>query len=222
MEAWRSLRGAGFLHAVRDAHREATLRVFEGMDRAEGFTERSFGVGAFDVLASRLDAVLGLGGEGPAVAGAVRDDLNQSPGWRVGRYRMLLKRHTFGQVRRLRWDRDSPTKQAVARQAYADDAQLALPLGLPPGVSTADTPGIVTLVLAHSATDEPLDMELYLGRPRWNADGGDAWHWVRRLDDRALGADPRRKLDEATLPLWSDGSADVPMRRRRETSTETT
>ncbi|TDD15782.1 hypothetical protein E1287_41930 [Actinomadura sp. KC06] len=202
---WDELLAAGFLHALRDAHRDATLAVLGSLSRAAGFTERSYGVSAFDVLATWIDRVFE---DEPQV---VRDDLNGSPGWRYGPYRVLLKRHEFGNVRGIRWDRDSPTKQAVARQGYTEDPQLELPLGI-----QRDTPGVVTLVLAHSATDEPLEMELFLGRPRWNADGGTAWHWVKELDD-AIGPDPRRKLVERTMPLWDDGEADVPMRLRGET-----
>ncbi|MFI0406095.1 hypothetical protein [Actinomadura sp. 3N508] len=202
---WDELLAAGFLHALREAHRDATLAVLGSLSRAAGFTERSYGVSAFDVLATWIDRVFE---DEPQV---VRDDLNGSPGWRYGPYRVLLKRHEFGNVRGIRWDRDSPTKQAVARQGYVEDPQLELPLGI-----GRDTPGVVTLVLAHSATDEPLEMELFLGRPRWNADGGTAWHWVRQLDD-AIGPDPRRKLVERTMPLWDDGEADVPMRLRGET-----
>jgi hypothetical protein len=61
-------------------------------------------------------------------------------------------------------------------------------------------------------------MELFLGRPRWNADGGTAWHWEKQLDD-TLGPDPRRKLVERTMPLWDDKEDDVPMRLRGETKT---
>ncbi|WUH98814.1 hypothetical protein OHR68_35750 [Spirillospora sp. NBC_00431] len=216
---WDELLAAGSLHALREAHRDATLAVLGSLSRAAGFTERSYGVSSFDVLATWIDRVFE---DEPRV---VRDDLNGSPGWRfgpfrsarnavppqeAGAYRVLLKRHEFGNVRGIRWDRDSPTKQAVARQGYVEDPQLELPLGI-----QRDTPGVVTLVLAHSATDEPLEMELFLGRPRWNADGGAAWHWVKELDD-AIGPDPRRKLVERTMPLWDDGEADVPMRLRGE------
>lgn len=205
--AWDELLAAGFLHGVREAHREATLALFRGLSRSAGFKERTYGVGAFELLETHLDRVFGRGELGRHVA---RDDLNGSPGWRFERYRVLLKRHEFGNVRGIRWDRDSPTKQAVARQGYVEDPQLELPLGIP-----RDTPGVVTLVLAHSASEEPLEMELFLGRPRWNADGGTAWHWVKQIDD-TVGPDPRRKLVERTLPLWDD-HADVPMRLRGET-----
>ncbi|QKW33282.1 hypothetical protein HUT06_03925 [Actinomadura sp. NAK00032] len=211
--AWDELLAVGFLHAVREAHRDATVALFNALSRTAGFKERTYGVGAFETLASALDSVFGRGELGKYV---VRDDLNGSPGWRYGRYRVLLKRHEFGHVRAIRWDRASPTKQAVARQGYVEDPQLALPLGL----DVHDTPGVVTLVLAHSASEEPLEMELFLGRPRWNADGGTAWHWVKQVDD-TLGPDPRRKLVERTLPLWDDrdDQEDVPMRLRGETKT---
>ncbi|MQY05800.1 hypothetical protein [Actinomadura macrotermitis] len=208
-EAWEELRAAGFLHAAREAHTKATLAVFGGLSRGDGFTDRSFGFAAYDVLASQLDRVFAAGDR---LAGRVtRDDLNGSPGWRYGRYRVLLKRHEFGAVHAVRWDRDSPTKQAVARQSYAADPQLTLDVGLP---SAADTPGMTTLVLAHSASEDPLELELFLGLPRLNADGGPAWWWIERLADEALGPDPRRKLVESTLPLWTDDEADVPVRLR--------
>ncbi|CNE33441.1 Uncharacterised protein [Mycobacterium tuberculosis] len=209
--AWDELLAAGFLHGVREAHREATRALFNGLSREAGFKERTYGVGAFETLAHHLDRVFGRGELAKQV---VRDDLNGSPGWRYGRYRVLLKRHEFGNVRGIRWDRDSPTKQAVARQGYVEDPQLTLPLGL----DAHDTPGVVTLVLAHSATEDPFEMELFLGRPRWNADGGTAWHWVKQLDD-TIGPDPRRKLVERTMPLWDDKEDDVPMRLRGETKT---
>ncbi|WP_433332120.1 hypothetical protein [Spirillospora sp. CA-294931] len=216
-EAWDALRPVGFLHGLDEAHEKATLTVFDGLDRSAGFKERSFGYTAYDVLESQLDRVFGLG-DGPRPAGpVVRDDLNGSPGWRCGRFRVLLKRHEFGSVRSIRWDRGSATKQAVARQPFRDDAQLALDL---PGVPR-DTPGVVTLVLAHSATQEPLERELFLGRPRHNADGGPAWYWIEPLTTAALGPDPRRKLVEPTLPLWNDDEADVPVRLLRPTSIET-
>lgn len=217
-EAWDELLAAGFLHALREAHTEATLTVFGGLSRSAGFKERSFGTAAFDVLETQLDRVFRLGDaapdsteadDDPLVGEVARDDLNGSPGWRYGRYRVLTKRHRFGAVGAIRWDRDSYTKQAVARQDYPDDPQLTLDFDLD---APRHTPGVVTLVLAHSASEDPLEMELFLGRPRLNADGGPAWHWLRPLTDDTLGADPRRKIVQSTLPLWTDDEADVPMR----------
>lgn len=217
--AWDELLAAGFLHALREAHTEASLAVFGALSRSAGFKERSFGYTAFDVLESQLDRVFGVGEAAarpaagdPLARTVVRDDLNGSPGWRYGRYRVLLKRHEFGAVQAIRWDRDSPTKQAVARQEFPDDPQLTLDLGVDLRRAASD---VVTLVLAHSASEEPFEMELFLGRPRLNADGGPAWHWIRPLTDDTLGADPRRTPAQGTLPLWSDDEADVPMRLHR-------
>lgn len=210
-DAWDELLTAGVLHAMRQAHTEATLAVFGGLSRAAGFTDRSYGFASFDVLASQLDRVFAADG-----APVSRDDLNGSPGWRYGRFRMLLKRHEFGAVRAIRWDRDSPTKQTVAHQDFPDDPQLTLDLGvLRRRPSEART---VTLVLAHSASEEPLEMELFLGRPRLNNDGGPAWHWLRALTDETLGADPRRR--PAQPALWTDederaAESDVPLRLHR-------
>jgi hypothetical protein len=218
-DAWDDLLTTGFLHALREAHTEATLAVFGALSRTAGFKERSFGYTAFDVLESQLDRVFQVGDgttrpsdDQPFPRPVVRDDLNGSPGWRYGRYRILLKRHEFGAVHAIRWDRDSPTKQAVARQESPDDPQLTLDLGVD---LPRDTPDVVTLVLAHSASEEPLEMELFLGRPRMNDDGGPAWHWVRPLTDDTLGADPRRQPVQSTLPLWADDAADVPVRLHR-------
>ncbi|MEV0407734.1 hypothetical protein [Actinoallomurus sp. NPDC050550] len=217
-EAWGTLLKAGFLHALREAHTEATLAVFGAMSRAAGFKERSFGTGAFDVLETQLDRVFRVGDfapdpaeadEDPLAAMVTRHDLNGSPGWRYGRYRILLKRHRFGAARAIRWDRDSFTKQAVARQEFPDDPQLTLDLGVG---AVREMDDVVTLVLAHSATEEPLEMELFVGRPRLNADGGPAWHWLRQLTDDTLGADPRHAPVQSTLPLWTDDEADVPVR----------
>ncbi|RAY11223.1 hypothetical protein DPM19_31175 [Actinomadura craniellae] len=206
-EAWNTLHAAGILHAVWEAHEATTRTVFGALSRAEGFKERSFGYTAFDVLESRLDQVFGVGTAEPL---AVRDDLNGSPGWRHGPYRLLLRRYDLGAIDEIRWDKASPTKQAVAKQQFAEDPQLALDLGTPLRPATPDP---VTLVLAHSASEEPLELELFLGRPRFNDDGGRPWHWRSQVDRAALGPDPRRAV-EPTEPLWSDEEIPVPLRLR--------
>lgn len=247
-EVWEALAGPGFLHALRDAHEATTRIVFGRLSRSAGFKERSFGYTSFDVLESQLDRAFQLGGFAPPSPSpthhppstdaslpvgdplfgtVVRDNLNGSPGWRHGPYRVLLRRHEFGEVDGIRWDQASPTKQAVSKQDYPGDPQLALDIGdlRPPA---GDTPGPITLVLAHSASEEPLEMELFIGRPRFNADGGSPWWWRRALTRENLGPDPRRTAAEPTTPIWSDDEADVPLRlhpkdsKADETSTEAT
>jgi hypothetical protein len=224
-DVWSTLLDAGFLHALKDAHEETTLTVFGALSRAAGFKERSFGYTAYDVLESQLDHVfkLGTSAEGspadPLTGKVVRDNLNGSPGWRYGGYRILLKRHEFGAVDAIRWDQLSHTKQAVSRQGFGEDPQLALELDLP--APSSDTPGLTTLVLAHSASESPLQMELFFGRPRFNADGGSPWWWCRPLTRDTLGPDPRRvRPVEPMTPLWSDDEADVPLRLRGDLGTE--
>ncbi|SEG69611.1 hypothetical protein SAMN04489712_109101 [Thermomonospora echinospora] len=213
-DAWDTLLEAGFLHALRDAHEATTRIVLGALSRAAGFKDRSFGYTSFDVLESQLDQAFGIdpprrGAGGPLAGRVVRENLNGSPGWRLGAYRVLLKRHEFGAVDAIRWDQDSPTKQAVSRQDFPGDPQLTLDLGI--SVRPAAAP--VTLVLAHSATDEPIETELFIGRPRYNADAGSPWWWRRPLTAETLGPDPRR-IAEPTMPLWSDDTDGVPLRLR--------
>jgi hypothetical protein len=228
-EAWDVLADAGFLHALHDAHETATRIVFARLSRSAGFKDRSFGYTSFDVLESQLDRVFQLGAgpagtDDPLLGTVVRANLNGSPGWRYGSYRILLKRYDFGAVDGIRWDQASPTKQAVSKQDYADDPQLALDLGdhdAPAMPGETSTP--ITLVLAHSASEEPLELELFLGRPRFNADGGSPWWWRRALTRESLGADPRPARVEPTMPIWSEDEIDVPLRLRAaagETSSE--
>ena len=221
-QVWETLVESGFLHALREAHEAATRIVFGRLSRSAGFKDRSFGYTSFDVLESQLDRVFRLGAFGPADAGdpllgaVSRANLNGSPGWRYGPYRVLLKRHDFGAVDGIRWDKTSPTKQAVSKQEFAEDPQLALDLGEPVVLTPADTPETMTLVLAHSASEAPLETELYLGRPRFNADGGSPWWWRRALTRESLGADPRPARVEPTMPIWSEDDTDVPLRLRTQ------
>lgn len=210
---WGHLAAAGFLHALREAHETTTRIVFGRLSRSAGFKERSFGYTSYDVLESQLDRVLEQGL--PGGAAVARDNLNGSPGWRCGPYRVLLKRFDLGAVEDIRWDQASPTKQAVAKQEYAEDPQLALDIGV--AVPAGGAPEPLTLVLAHAASEEPLETELYLGRPRYNAGGGPAWWWRCELTRASLGADPRPRPAEPALPIWEpapDDAADVPVRLR--------
>ncbi len=244
-EVWEALGPSGFLHALREAHETASKIVVSRLSRSAGFKERSFGYTSFDVLESQLDRIFGLGshaaaGDDPLAGRVVRDNLNGSPGWRHGRYRVVLKRHALGAVHAIRWAESSRTKQAVARQEYAGDPQLAFDLGPPVSQPASELPEseppeseppawpeaaaggpgaeVVTLVLAHAASDEPFELELFLGRPRYNPDGQNPWWWLRPLDPAGLGPDPRRVPSPKPLPLWADGGdaeGDVDLRLRR-------
>jgi hypothetical protein len=133
-----------------------------------------------------------------------------------------LKRYDLGAVDTIRWHTLSATKQAVSRQEFPDDPQLTFDLGDVDERRSSDVPEIVTLVLAHSASEEPLEMELFVGRPRYNADGGAPWWWRVPLTRESLGLDPRRAVPEPTMPIWGDDEEDVPLRLRTlHRSTET-
>jgi hypothetical protein len=228
-EARDFLLHAGFLHDVRDAHEATTRIVFGSLSRSAGFKERSFGYTAYDVLESQLDRVFRTGAfaENDQETDAdrvpvTRDNLNGSPGWRCGPYRVLLKRYDLGAVDAIRWHTLSATKQAVSRQEFPDDPQLTFDLGDVDERQASDAPEIVTLVLAHSASEEPLEMELFVGRPRYNADGGSPWWWRVPLTRESLGLDPRRAVPEPAMPIWGDDEEDVPLRLRTpHRSTET-
>ncbi|MEU4516243.1 hypothetical protein AB0G05_42690 [Nonomuraea wenchangensis] len=215
-EAHEFLLRSGFLHDLQRAHEAATLIVFGALNRSDGFKDRSFGYTSFDVLESQLDRIFGIGTSsddqgrlGEDAEGVVRGNLNGSPGWRCGPYRVLLKHYDLGEVDTIRWDKLSATKQAVSRQEFRENPQLALNLsGLDREPEDLD---IVTLVLAHAASDEPLEMELFLGRPRYNADAGSPWWWRTALTRESLGPDPRTVHIGQTTPLWSDTDLDVPL-----------
>jgi hypothetical protein len=127
----------------------------------------------------------------PAVpAGLVRRaDLQGSPGWRVGRWRFLLVKTEFGNVDGYRWAPAGPVRQSVARQPQPDQLAFLLdsiPHGWitdPPeqdaggGLRETSQPPVV-LMVAHSGDRRTGERELYLGRSRWNGDGGPPWHWL--------------------------------------------
>jgi hypothetical protein len=116
----------------------------------------------------------------------IRRDLNGSPGWLASGWRWLLASYEFGQVSKIRWSERSETKQLVARQPHGEEDGGLFPLsalpGLPPWEGLPDEERELrrTLVLAHAMDPITAEFELFLGRIRWNIDGGDAWAW--RID----------------------------------------
>lgn len=176
------------------------------------------------MLESQLDKIFGLGAHADSAerpGPVARDDLNGSPGWRCGPYRVLLKHYDLGEIESIRWDKLSATKQAVARQEFPEDPQLALDFGR---LDTAVGPGaeVTTLVLAHSASEEPLQTELFLGRARFNADAGSPWWWRIALTRESLGVDPRASRTGRAEPLWNDTDLDIPLRPRAKAKTAAT
>jgi hypothetical protein len=126
-----------------------------------------------------------------------RADLLGSPGWRAGRWRFLLVKTEFGNVNGYRWAPTGPVRRSVARQPEPDQLAFALD-SVPEGWimdghdhdhdrDQAEVAGLtdavprgpsVVLMVAHSGDRRTGELELFLGRSRWNGAGGPPWHWL--------------------------------------------
>lgn len=218
-EVVAELRAAGVLDGVRWAFDSAVERVLDDYSEAAGHDAAWFGITRFVLLRDRLDRAFAcrryvvpeeadaslsldvlhaeLSEAGAASmprlqSGAVRRaDLNGSPGWRYGRWRLLLASSAFGAVTELSWVRKSPTKRRVADRYVVSPDQQTLFDAVNPGdpaseggpavVALPPDDGLETLVVGHSLDPNGLGAELVLGRPRLNVGGGNAWHWMHDL-----------------------------------------
>ncbi len=233
-EAVGALAVAGVIEGLAWAWASARSQTQHSFDPDTGHGQAWVGFNAFTVLTDRLDRVFSLGrfalpggfgartgadvvakglGPGefermpPIERGVVlRDDVNGSPGWRHGRWRVLLQSYGNQDIDRIPWPQKSPTKQLVA-QPVSPSSQLALPLGMLalPGEldeselfgpvdgdrdddeNGADGP-VVNLVAAYAIDAVTEHSALHLGRPQLNRGGGLAWAWRIPLDvDGAAG-----------------------------------
>ena len=155
----------------------------------------------------------------------VRDDLNGSPGWRCEGWRILLQSFGGLNVDSIPWAQKSFTKRRVARQPAPDYPMLPLDvLELPMAtdvladLSKQQPPSdrvIVTLVAAYAISAFTREPALYLGHPRLNYGGGDAWHW-RELVEDGPNSGPGRGLPASTPGGGpADPVPDAPIRLRR-------
>ncbi|MGZ3388901.1 MAG: hypothetical protein ACXVCF_04855 [Isosphaeraceae bacterium] len=150
-----------------------------------------------------------------------RADLNGSPGWAFGSRRFLLAASVYGRIAAMPWPRKSPTKQRVAKQPQVDAAQGSLfsavadeeMAGLEALIEEAFTLDLETFVVAHSLDVITQDQELVLGRPRHNADGGQAWHWSQDLL-RMPPASGGHREQTSPPPTDPDVEPDAPVRLR--------
>lgn len=149
----------------------------------------------------------------------VRRDYQQSPGWAIKGYRVLLQSYTFGQIDEIKWVRRSDAKRRVASQKFASegalfvDAEFGLEsiLGIP---DDHDFDG-VTLIAAHAFNPMTKQYELYIGQSK-NAEypRGSCWHWKHLL----LSGGTRISTTGTAVPsaLTGDGAStnveDVPVR----------
>ncbi|SFI97365.1 hypothetical protein SAMN05421835_102371 [Amycolatopsis sacchari] len=233
-QALTTLRRRGVLDALVWAQRSAYGQVRQDYNPEGGHKQSWIGFSGHTYLIDRLDRVFQCGdyaaprGEGPIgrdvlAAGitdedfrtmphlpagtVVRHDFNGSPGWSADGWRWLLTSYRFGEVHRIRWPEHRKTKQLVARQPHDDG-------GLFPLTTLTTVPVQPTLILAHAMDPETVESELFLGRSRWNPDGGDAWVWCEDL----LAQPPARTTwSEPHLPIAAADptvpDADVALRR---------
>ena len=161
----------------------------------------------------------------------VRDDLNGSPGWLSSGWRILLQSYGGLEIDRIPWPQKSFTKQRVANQPAPDQLMLPpeileLPMAMDVLADLSTQPQvdrvIVTLVGAYAVDAITGDSAFYIGRPRLNHRGGDAWHWRVQLD-----ADGRDGTERG-LPASTPGDSpinpvpDAPVRLRPSTKEKNT
>jgi hypothetical protein len=250
-DAIEDLRNDGALAGLSWAWHSTWLQTVESYSPDTGHGPGWLGTNAYTVLQDRLDRVFSLGRfkvseDMDPSAGAdflalglksgefarmphvlpgtvVRDDLNGSPGWRCGNWRILLQSFGGVEIDKIPWGQKSWTKKRVAAQPAPDEPMLPfevlqLPMAmdvladlsaLPP----SDT-AIVTLVGAYSVSAITLEGEFYIGHPHLAGRGEEAWHWRYRLEDGNSG--PGRGMHTGT-PGGSptDPVADAPLRLRQ-------
>ena len=254
-DAIEDLEGSGFLGAVRwawDATRQQSLQAY---DPDTGHTPGWLGTNTYTILMDRLDRVFSCNkyaveaGSSPDVGAdllavgltqqesqlmpsldpflVVYDDVNQSPGWRQGQWRMLLQSFNGHDIDRIPWRQKSPTKQRVARQPNPN--QLALPD--PEFFEAADVLADVleplkdgelpvsTLVGAHMLDGLTGKSAFYLGRPQLaSGRNSEAWRWKELLT--STNGDEFGFREGMPTPTPSEGPTtrpveDAPVRMKR-------
>jgi hypothetical protein len=248
----QDLDGAGVTSAVRWAVSVAYRRLLEDFEGEAAYDQTWIGLTAHKLVCDRLDRVFGCGayehpdgevdggldvlraGLLPAeirdmpqvpVGRVIRDDLNGSPGWRLGQWRWLLTSSVYGQVSKLNWAAKRPTKQRVAMQPPPD--QLTLPedvlsFAVPDDGTSPPEVGPRTLVVAHAVDVYSHRTQTYLGRSRYNADGGPPWHWLVPLGAAALAAVDTSESVSAEARTYVDDVDDAPVRLRDVPLTDST
>lgn len=255
-EAQAELRAAGVLDALRWAQVSAHTRAMQDFDPSTGDDQTVLGVRNFKLMCDRQDRLFSSGrfalstpeseGSGldvlvdglssddiksmPTVAlgAVVRSDLNQSPGWRCGRWRWLLASFEYGEIDRIPWPRKSATKRQVASLSHPDQFMLFEDNKVNLGdafATISDLAGekaedeAVTLILAHSLDRHNGLSELYLGRSSLNPRGAPAWYWKINLSNPGTpGGGVRPGPRQPVAPDPNSNVPDAPVRLRPESS----
>ncbi len=203
------LAAADVVGALRWAQAAAYRRLLQDLQGEAGYDQGWIGYTAFVLLRDRLDRVFSCNKYGLAVGTpeldsgrdvvladltaqeretfpvladdlVVRDDLNNSPGWRYGNWRWLLMSLPEAGITRVNWNGQRPTKRRVA-SIPSPDAQLPFE-DLEQLESLTALDRGTALLLAHRLDPDTDRGRLFIGRGRLNADGGPAWHWYEELN----------------------------------------
>lgn len=120
----------------------------------------------------------------------IRDDLRQSTRWVCGNYCIYPQSFGATDFFDLKWSQlRSKIKQEIARTPHRTldqpGVQLALALDLQPPVHTSNptdpsSSTEISVILAYRSVADRI--EVGLGVPRYNADGGSPWHTFIELD----------------------------------------
>lgn len=242
---------ARVMEGLRWAFDSACARVREDYSDDAGYDVGWFGYTRFTLLRDRLDRVFSCeryavpeGVDGrvsldvvraeltqsdidtmPAIqpGAVVRSNLNGSPGWAMGGYRILLHSIPPGKgANDVTWPAARPTKHLVAQQPTTDGDEPTLFDDLAPEhqvdlaaiIDQAVPLDLRTLIVAHALSPLIDTQALVLGQPRLNDRGGRPWHWTHDL----LQAPPSgggRLRPPAPAPSQPDGVPDAPVKLRR-------
>lgn len=148
----------------------------------------------------------------------VRSDLEGSPGWVIGPYRLLLASAPYGKIQKIRWSGKSKIKRRVARQRNPQTPAPTLFDGtgiditsMEVGVTQLD---LITFVVAHTLDLFTGRTELGFGRTRLNPGGGSPWHWFQDIGSLPPGGGGNWTID-TPMPTGPNGVPDAPVRMRR-------
>lgn len=144
-------------------------------------------------------------------------NVSQSPGWAFKDLRFLLASSDFGKIDRLPWGTRSKTMQRIAAQPSPEPEP-----SLFDDLDPQEVPGLTelskaqldldTFVVAHSLDPVTHNVELAIGRPRYNNGGGSSWHWLEDLLDARPTTGGHRI--ETVAPTGPDTVEDAPVRLR--------
>ncbi|MGV4890469.1 hypothetical protein ACSR0Z_28410 [Streptomyces viridosporus] len=257
-DALEDLGSIGVLSALAWANASAYRRTMEDYDPDTGHDQGWVGGTAHRLFCDRLHRVFSTGRHAvdsheaasagldavaaglfpgeyrkmPVIAPGVVtwSDLNQSPGWRLGRWRFLLASFVHGESNRIPWPQKSPTKRQVASQAkpagwvdshpmlpFGDDFDMSLTSVVQAVGEEDEDSEVTTLIVAHSIERELGIRELYLGRSRYNRGGGEAWYWKHDLLATDFGTPGTEPIPASSGPRPGlSGVQDAPVRLRRQ------